>query len=337
MRSDIVRIRAARRVFAWALASFGALPAAEAGHIIKEETEAPAFALPRLDGEKTAFDPRAGRVQVILFARPDQPRSLLAAREAAQVRAAIGGEPWDALLIIPGAFEPADIRKLASDAGWKDPILLDPRFEAAGLYGAIVSPATVVVGRDGKVSHSRAGYGFDFEIVLDLEVRFALGEIDRETKEKRLREARGRGPSEDRTSQIIELALRIAREGDLRKADEILEHAVSLSPTSFAVRCARAEILVDLGKAGEALAILEALEKESPQSARVRLARGRALAALGRMEEAKDEFVEAIRTSPAPARAHYELAKLLERRGDKDGALREYRLAIEGLLKLRHW
>ncbi|MBN1420425.1 MAG: tetratricopeptide repeat protein [Planctomycetes bacterium] len=337
MRPAASGIRVARRAAAWALLALGALPAAEARHLIEEGKDAPAFALATLDGGKTGFDPGAGRVRVILFARPDQPRSLLAVREAARVRAALGGAPWDALLIIPGAFDPAAIRKLASDANWKDPVLIDPRFEVAGLYGAIVTPAAVIVGRDGKVSHGRAGYGYDFEIVLGLEIRFALGEIDRETKQKLLREARGRAPSEDRTSQIVELALRVADEGDLAKADELLGQAEKLAPASFAVRCARAEILVEMGEAAGALEILDALEKESDRSARVRLARGRTLAALDRTEEAEKELIEAIRISPAPARAHYELGRLLERRGDKDGALREYRLAIEGLLKVRHW
>jgi Flp pilus assembly protein TadD len=135
----------------------------------------------------------------------------------------------------------------------------------------------------------------------------------------------------------VELAMRVAQEGDLTKAEEILDQAEKLDASSHAARYARAEILIQRRRWDDALSILDGLARESPHGARVQFARGQALAGLGRIDEAEKALAEAARLAPSPGRAHYELGKIYERRGDKDRALREYRLAIEDLLKERHW
>ena len=52
------------------------------------------------------------------------------------------------------------------------------------------------------------------------------------------------------------------------------------------------------------------------------------LHAAGQVADARRLLDEAVRADPAMAEAHYELARVLERLNDRQGAIREYRIFL---------
>jgi tetratricopeptide (TPR) repeat protein len=122
-------------------------------------------------------------------------------------------------------------------------------------------------------------------------------------------------------------------EADPARAREAFEKAVSLDP-------GHADALIDLGRlahaAGEvirgAACYAEAL-RVRPDDAVAAFNLGVALEDLGREEAAKAAYERALGIDPACADAHYNLARLADRRGDQQLAIRHlaaYRRLTEG-------
>jgi predicted AlkP superfamily phosphohydrolase/phosphomutase/Flp pilus assembly protein TadD len=85
----------------------------------------------------------------------------------------------------------------------------------------------------------------------------------------------------------------------------------------------------EAGRYADAAEAYRRLLEVTPTDAGLHASLAGALGALGRDEEALAEATEAIRLGPLEAEGYVNRALLLERRGDRDGAVRDYRAAAQ--------
>ncbi|HPF70248.1 MAG TPA: tetratricopeptide repeat protein [Candidatus Krumholzibacteria bacterium] len=141
-----------------------------------------------------------------------------------------------------------------------------------------------------------------------LELRFSKGEWERAQ-----RRAAALGPYNRGVEQMG--ADRLA------EAEESFRLALQAAPDLHAARYNLALVLVQRGKADEAVGILGALCDERPNDADFRYAYGHALFMASRADEAAVAFRTVLAADPANRRAAFGLARALEAAGDEPGAI----------------
>ena len=119
-----------------------------------------------------------------------------------------------------------------------------------------------------------------------------------------------------------ELGVQYQKVGELEKANEALQSALKISPTSFAPLVNHGIVLVRLKKYAEAEVDLRAALKENDQSAIAHFYLGRALAYLGAFDDAEKELNTAITLGGEQMKeAHRYLGAIFHARGDTARAI----------------
>ncbi len=125
------------------------------------------------------------------------------------------------------------------------------------------------------------------------------------------------------------LGITLKDRGKLDAALEELDHALSLKSGMIRARRIKAQILIELGKFGEAVAILDELTLQQPARSDLLLELGQAL----ELDERPDESLAAYRKAAAidsnSFMAHNNIGSLLDRLGKTAEAERELRTALE--------
>jgi tetratricopeptide (TPR) repeat protein len=111
------------------------------------------------------------------------------------------------------------------------------------------------------------------------------------------------------------------KSGNLDASVKAFGEAVRLEPSNEDYRIDYAAVLLNSGKAQEAIAVFQAAARDFPRSARVRLGLGSALYLAGRHEAAAQALLEAVRLEPAP-RAFDLLGKAYEAAGERQAQIR---------------
>ena len=119
-----------------------------------------------------------------------------------------------------------------------------------------------------------------------------------------------------------ELGVQYQRVGELEKANEALQSALKIAPTSFTPLVNHGIVLVRLKKYAEAEVDLRAALKENDQSAIAHFYLGRALAYLGAFDDAEKELHTAITLGGEQMKeAHRYLGAIYHARGDTPRAI----------------
>ena len=108
-----------------------------------------------------------------------------------------------------------------------------------------------------------------------------------------------------------DLATLLLKEGDLKRAEELLRQSLNFNPRQVEARINLGSLLLKRGDAAQAINLLEAARKMQPDDAFVHDAIGSALFQLGRTAEAENSYREAVRLEPASADYHYNLGSAL--------------------------
>ena len=126
----------------------------------------------------------------------------------------------------------------------------------------------------------------------------------------------------------------LKQKGELAEAAKALREAIRLQPEFAGAHTTLASVLRQLGdnegSAAESRAGAEiAKRKTSEQAALFATNSGRRLFNAGDLDGAISQFRSAIESVPGYAPAHYQLALALQRKGDKQGALQEFKTAAD--------
>ncbi len=113
--------------------------------------------------------------------------------------------------------------------------------------------------------------------------------------------------------------------GDNKKAEESYRRAIDLDPKFAPAWSNLAVILDSQGKRQEATAALQEALQLDPRNVSTKVNLAIQFAALGLYPEARRLLEEAIRDNASLAEAHYTLGQVLEKQGDKQQAIVEFR------------
>ncbi|MHB8528726.1 MAG: putative 2OG-Fe(II) oxygenase [Caulobacteraceae bacterium] len=151
-----------------------------------------------------------------------------------------------------------------------------------------------------------------------------------------LRELVGQAPDFADAHRILGLALRAL--GEAAGAEASLRAALALAPRSGPTTYALGELLLNLGRAEEALAVVAPLAGQPTADLHLLTVQGESLKALGQLEEARGAFDRAVRATPQSAVAEHNLASVLgdlERFAESEAAVR--RAFAKGLHAPESW
>lgn len=129
----------------------------------------------------------------------------------------------------------------------------------------------------------------------------------------------------------VKLGNALARTGRLEVAVEAFARALELQPGDRELTVKRATVLINLGRTDQAIAELRQLAREDPEDPTLRIRVAEALEAAGDLrgaEAAYREAVDAGRPAPAQAQIHRGYGAFLQRQGQFQRAVEQYRQAL---------
>jgi predicted TPR repeat methyltransferase len=119
-----------------------------------------------------------------------------------------------------------------------------------------------------------------------------------------------------------------SQSGDTEGAVRLYRRSLALNPLQFHAQYNLGSLLLRTGKTVEAIPYLLNAERLSPSDTDTHLNLGIAFREVTRYDEAKRELQSSLQSKDS-ALAHYQLGLVLEKTGDKAGAIRELRRSLE--------
>jgi tetratricopeptide (TPR) repeat protein len=160
-------------------------------------TAVPNLELTALNGEKVKIlDPRA-RVNVLVFVRAGQERSVDALKAMARCEKEFSGKPVRFVGLLAADTSPEEGRALAAATAVRMPLLLDAD---DGLYDTLLvrlHPVVFLVDARARVSGFEQYRQIDYHDVIAARIRFMLGEIDQAALTRIVEPARNSMPGDD--------------------------------------------------------------------------------------------------------------------------------------------
>lgn len=299
---------------------------------------APAFEAAGLDGVKIAYErPGAnaaenGDVTIVVFVGPTQKASLLTLADlrtylrlntehVARIRC---------VALASGALDEKAMESLRDrlPVGGKITAGLDPEKKARLAYGVIALPTTFVIAPDGVVVEVIPGRSASFRKRIDAAVRKSLGLAE-------VKEEAPLDPAARKALRLRNLARELIRKRRLEDALAPLAKARELQPKDVDLVLMQGDLLLRLERGAEATqAYRDALALDAENRAAQR-GLAKALALGDDLAEAEKALREALTKPPRDSSLYYWLGRVLERKGDWEGAANAYRRAYEQLVRGR--
>lgn len=321
-----IRLVAAMSCLAWASLLFapragGALTRVQAG------MKAPEFVLKTIDGRPLALEKNLGRKgTVVAFWATWSPGS---ARLLARLQAFHAKHAGEGLAVIGvnvenqtmGREDRERIRKFAADHGIAFPVLLDERLSTFHRYGVVAVPSTVVLDDKGIVVFEISG----------------LSLIGGEQLFDRISSIVGAGPPaasrapthapDERAVREYNLGRQMIEKGMTEAGRTLLLKAADRDAKFVPPVLLLARLMKEEGRLDEAAALVARSLERMPKNVMLESDLARIRLAQGRTEEAAKILSEVIRRDPEYALAHCYMGRALKQIGDREGAIKECRLA----------
>lgn len=223
----------------------------------------------------------------------------------------------------------AVIDEVVEQAGGEFPVYIDAAQTLYGTLGIYVMPAFLLVGADGKVA-AGMGYSHDLGEELRGEVEILLGEKTREQVERELHPVVVEKSAEEkdanrRRNMGFVMVRRGMPESAIAEFEAVLKLFPDDAPSLIELGCLYAAA-GDLEKAGQFLD--KGLEFD-PDSLRGQICEATLLDGHGETQEAIDELRGLLLRNSRNSHLHYVLGTLLEKMGQFDKAVVEYRKGYE--------
>ncbi|MDY7107327.1 MAG: tetratricopeptide repeat protein [Planctomycetota bacterium] len=294
--------------------------------------EAPQFSMPALDGSTISSAKLQGKTVILVFLAAQQRSSEQAAVAADGVFRDLHHDDLELVFVTADTAHAAYFRAQRDATNVHAPLGLDFERELYGALGLIVLPTSVIIDRDWKLDHVISAYKSDYEHVLSVRARQALGLIDEDRAERELEQDRFRHDRPaDRVARHLAAARLLRRNGLMHDAENELKAALEIDPEDAGARLDLASLYLATDRVEEADRIVtQVLERESSHR-RAKLLKGVALYHLDRLDEAEKILTNALLLNPDPVQTHYYLGRIYEKKGEAAKAARHYR---EGLVRV---
>ena len=111
---------------------------------------------------------------------------------------------------------------------------------------------------------------------------------------------------------------------ELDRAESVLRRALSLSPSNAGAWNNLGAVLRDRGRSSEAIAAFQHALSLDPRHAGARVGLAQQYLVIGSLAQARQLLVDVLRDDPVSPEASYALGQVLERMGDRTGAIGAY-------------
>ncbi len=142
-----------------ALAATAILPGLIGARGLAEGQPVPELRAPELGGAVRTLADFPGRVTVLLFWQPDNPRSCQALCKIAELEGAY--ERGALATVVSGGHEKPEIEAALKACRSQAPVLLDAERKIFGDYQIVALPTLMLVGRDRLLKYKIAGFGLE--------------------------------------------------------------------------------------------------------------------------------------------------------------------------------
>ena len=209
--------------------------------------------MPTADGAK-ANVLRAVEVNVLVFFRPKQERSLEALRELAQCQKAFAGKSvhWSAIASASASAESAAV--LVRESGFAAPVLIDTGDVLYGSLGLALHPVVVMVNREGKLAAFEPFRAVNFCTVVSARLRHLLREISDEELRLALDPPKATQGGNDQVAKRYRAFAEVQfKSGNLEKALANARKSIAKDPAQAPAQALLGQILAAQGNCADAV------------------------------------------------------------------------------------
>jgi tetratricopeptide (TPR) repeat protein len=231
----------------------GALHPASAAHAAIG-TSVPNVEMPTAAGTKAKLL-RDAEVNVLVFFRLNQERSLGALKELAQCQKAFAGKSVQWSAVVSGSATVESAAALVRDTGFAAPVLVDAGDALYGSLGLALHPVAAMVDSAGKLAAFEPFRAVNYCAVVSAHLRRLLREISDEELRLALDPPK---VSEGGNGQVAKryraLAEALFKSGNLEKALENARKSIARDPAQARAHALLGQILAAQGNCAEAVA-----------------------------------------------------------------------------------
>ena len=294
---------------------------------------APDFNLTSLDGEQQSLSKNDGKVTVLMYWRTDHKRSLLALKDARDVMKKLEGKNIRVITIVAGTDRLDQVKSIVADNKMDFPVVVDHGRQFYSDYGIRVYPTTVIVDKEGIITHSIPSHPLTYKKLFEGYIMKALGEID----ESKLNDMLSPHNKEvDKTLldslRLYNLAMKFTENGMIDLAVNSAMKSIEVKPDLLKGHVLLGFLYLEQEDPDSALATFnKALDLDS-HSNDAKTGLGGALIMKGNLDKAIEILNDAAVANPYAQMTYYELGKAYELKGEKDKSIEMYKKAIEKII-----
>ncbi len=302
-------------------------------HRIKPGETMPSYVLSGSDGRQINIADHKDKVLVMIYVVAKQRGSERAIADASMVLKDLNHDDVELIFVTAN-----DEQREYFDEFWKEkkieaPLAFDPDRDLYAKLGLIAFPSTLIVDKDGKLSHRLSTHSPNYPHVLIGYIQHALGILDDKGLEEHLK-ARSLPTSSPKSlaSRHRAVAQLMRKKGMYETAEQELLKAIENDPESFDARLDLADLYLYIGKREKAHDYILQSLKHDPENRNAMLLEGIYQFRSNNFEKARKVLARALKLNPDPARTHYYLGRVYEAEGIPAEAMRHYREALSRLL-----
>ncbi len=294
---------------------------------------APAFSLMSTEGTAVSLSQYRGSVVIIIYWRPDQPRSLLALKDGQDILSQFNDKGVRVIGLTGHADQSGTIKRVLNDHNIAFPILLDTERQVFGDYGIHVYPSTVLIDTRGQVTYTLAGHALTYKKAVEGHILYLFGEISEKTM---LQMVTPRNEHLEESFLIAHseynLALKLTEEQLYNLAVEAVKRSIKARTDIAEPHVLLGFLYLEEDEVDKALSEFNEALKLNPHAHDAKTGLGSTLILKGEIDRALEMLKEALRTNPHPQMTYYELGRAYELKGEFNNALEMYKKAIEKIV-----
>jgi len=294
---------------------------------------APDFTLSSINGEIISLSEKKGSVTILLYWRTEQKRSLMALKDNKDIMGDFKGKDINVISVVADSESQDEVKNVLSKNKIEFPVVVDSGRQLYSNYGIRVYPTTVIIDKEGIISHNIPSHPLSYKKLLKGHIKIALGEIDEKQLEESLathKEKKDPGTME--SHRMYNLAMKFMKSGLNDMAINTAIKSVDAKPELVDPHILLGFLYLEEKETEKALkAFNKALELD-PKSNDAKTGLGGALIMKGETDKAIEVLTPAAVANPYPQMTYYELGKAYEIKGEKDKSISMYKKAIEKII-----
>jgi tetratricopeptide (TPR) repeat protein len=296
---------------------------------LKEGEPAPDFKLKALDDKTYSLSDSKKKVEIILYWRTDQDRSLNALKALKQLNNTFSDQPVR-ILAITKDTDTSAIKEVTQSLNLPFPVLRDSKEEVYSQFGVFVFPSTAIIDQKGIYRFHYGGYRENYAKEVEDRVKVFLGLLsEKDLNVNEGQEVTLATEEQKRARNHINLGKTLHTRGMDDKAIMEFRKAVELDGFNPEGHILLGLLLLDQGETDEALRHLNTGMELDPKSTFAKIGLGRAYRMKGETDKSLNILQAELELNPDSEAIHLELGKVYESLGKKDEALKHYKASAE--------